>query len=113
MPNFGYDPSDEDMITCEYCGHRDYPQIGPGGHFCAEGAKAARERSENWERRYKAGGKRVRYTIVVECYDSHDSISHAIGSADSEILCNTKAPFGVGEDDILATRFAFKREELR
>lgn len=102
---------DDDMMTCPHCGDRSYPEVG-FGHTCSAGAAASRRSAEEWQRRYNAGGRRVRYTIVIEAYDSHDSISAALGAAESDLYCNLPEPDRVGQDTMLGVRYAYTRREL-
>lgn len=101
--------SDEDLITCEHCGHQSYPEIGIG-HVCQQGFNAAKKAGETWSRNYKGTGAKavIRIAFEVECLDTPTAIQTALSGVCFEIETmdfdsgHIKAS---GGDDILDYKF--------
>ena len=94
---YGNDNYDEDLITCQYCGHREYPEVGMSGHVC-QGMRDASEASNlAFEKSWVGDGTRIkrRITIEYECYNTEASIDNIM----SDIGYNWKQ--GGNSDDIL------------
>jgi hypothetical protein len=104
---------DSDLCTCEHCGARYYPEIGPPGHICAAGMAANQAQSAAWEKRFLAGGQRIRIAIVVECYASEEAISSAMGFVETNMHGIQSGRVVRGEDDILDHKWKIKAELVR
>lgn len=110
------DDSDDELITCEHCGYRSYPEIGIG-HICQQGFEAARRANETWHRNYQGNGSRVKIQIAIEidCLNTPDAIETALSGALSEVEFRARDNGGEqalqGGDEILDYRYkaAIKR----
>ncbi len=108
------DYDDDDLITCEHCGKRHYPEVG-WGHICPEGIEASKRETEEHERKYLGSGEKVKFrlTIDVECYNTRDAISHALTeiemNSSSKIVENENFTV-TGRDKLMGCSWKIKKE---
>jgi len=73
-----YGRSDEDMITCPDCGHREYPGVGFSIHNCPAGDRRHEQENAAFERSFVGSGHKVRTVIVMEHYDTEAGFRAAL-----------------------------------
>ena len=111
--NFG-DP-DDDMITCPDCGHKEYPQVGFGGHICQAAMDRAARETAAINAKYEGSGQRVRVAITVEfeCYDTKGAfatVDHLMSLAGVFDRVRSSA---VVKDDLLNVSGKFRKSIVK
>ncbi len=112
-----FDDFDDDLITCEHCGKRNYPEVG-FGHICPEGIEASKRETEELERRYEGSGEKVKFRLIidVECYNTRDAISHVLTDVEMNSFSKIveKENFTVtGKDGLMGRSWKITKETKR
>lgn len=107
---YGNEPPDEDRITCPDCGESSYPEIG-FGHVCEAGAARAKRETEEWNRRYRGNGEKVRLRIEleIECFNTENALAAAMDGIEAANVFRLANGNGVTRDSVLDFTARFTR----
>lgn len=105
---------DDDLITCEYCGNRYYPEVG-FGHVCKEGIEASRREIEELNRKYEGSGEKIKFrlTLDIECYNTRDAIYHVLTDISTNcdsLIIEKDSFFLTGKDELMGCSWKVKKE---